>query len=400
MATYERLGKIFYSDSLAYGQIYHERFNAPTTKHFNFLVQQFNRKKIFPAFLCYDEEILLLIEKIYKSYEEFTKIISEVPPIVLEQFSLWCVVDEIKSSNKIEGVHSSRRELSEILQGKARSSRFSSIVAEYYALSRGEKFQFQTCQDLRNFYDDFIQSEVIKTGSNYKLDGKFFRNDSVDIITGTGKTLHRGIYPEEKIISAMEVALQILNDETTPLLVRIAVFHYFFGYIHPFYDGNGRTARFIASYFLAEHFHYLPALRLSVAIKRNQKKYYSLFNDTTAEINCGDITPFVIGFLEIVAETFGDVETILRIKIVQLNKYREKLKPLIPQDELSQKIYEILLQAGSFFGQGVTMEELMRLTGKSRNTIKARLKSAPQNQIIATDDKKKFYKLNFSIFLR
>lgn len=399
MSDYERLGKIFYKDSLAYGQIYHERFNAPTTKHFDFRIKQFEHKKIFSAFLCYHEDLILLIEQIYKSYENFTIAINDVPPIVLEQFSLWCVVDEIKSSNKIEGVYSTRRELSEILQGNSNAPRFSSIVAKYYALSRGEKFQFQTCRDLRNFYDSFIQSEVVKTDSNYKLDGQIFRNDSVDISTGTGKIIHRGVYPEEKIISAMEVALKVLNDETTPLLIRVAVFHYFFGYIHPFYDGNGRTARFIASYFLAEHFHYLPSLRLSVAIKRNQKKYYSLFTDTTAELNCGDLTPFVFGFLEIVAETFKEVGIILKRKLVQLEKYREMLKPLIPQDELSKKIYEILLQSGSFFGQGVSMEELIRLTNKSRNTIKDRLKSAPRNHIIVTGGKKKFYKLNFSIFL-
>ena len=69
---------------------------------------------------------------------------------------------------------------------------------------------------------------------------------------------------------------------------------YFFEYIHPFYDGNGRTARFIASYFLAEHLNYLTALRLSVIIKRQRKKYYDLNRD---------LTPFIYGF-----KTFLQVE--------------------------------------------------------------------------------------------
>ncbi len=35
-------------------------------------------------------------------------------------------------------------------------------------------------------------------------------------------------------------------------LVSIAVFHYLFGYVHPFYDGNGRMARYLSSIFCSE----------------------------------------------------------------------------------------------------------------------------------------------------
>lgn len=74
--------------------------------------------------------------------------------------------------------------------------------------------------------------------------------------------------PEERIISLMQYALELLNDESVPLLVRVSIFHYFFAYIHPFYDGNGRTDRFITSYFLSKHFHPLASLRLSIFIKK------------------------------------------------------------------------------------------------------------------------------------
>ncbi|MBR5913984.1 MAG: Fic family protein [Selenomonadaceae bacterium] len=400
MTTYERLGKIFYKDSLRYGQIYHERFNAQTTRHFDFSIKQFKHKKEFPAFFCYTEDLMLLIEKIYAEYESFLRVLNTVPPIVLTQFNLWCVVDEIKSSNAIEGVNSTRRELSETLEGISKTPKFATIVKQYHALTCGEIFSFKSCADLRIFYDDFIHAEIINANPNNKLDGKIFRKDSVDITSGTQKTLHRGSYPEEKIVSDIEVALNILNDENIPFLVRVSVFHYLFGYIHPFYDGNGRTSRFITSYFLAEQFHYLPALRLSLMIKRNRKKYYELFEDTTAEINCGDLTPFVQGFMEIISETFTETESILKRKLSQLEKYRQILMPLIPQDALSQQIYEILLQSGAFFGQGVSMEDLMKFTGKSRNTIKSRFKSAPNGHIISTGDKKIFYKLNSTIFKR
>ena len=64
----------------------------------------------------------------------------------------------------------------------------------------------------------------------------------------------------------MDAALKILHSQDFPLFVRLGLFRYFFGYIHPFYDGNGQTDRFITSYFLKKNFHLLLGLRLSVIL--------------------------------------------------------------------------------------------------------------------------------------
>lgn len=75
----------------------------------------------------------------------------------------------------------------------------------------------------------------------------------------------------------MSIALNILNDKEIPFLIRVIIFHYFFGYLHPFYDGNGRTARFIFSYYLAKEFDEIIALRLSIIIKRYKKNTMKSF---------------------------------------------------------------------------------------------------------------------------
>ena len=197
----------------------------------------------------------------------------------------------------------------------------------------------------------------------------------------------------------LNITLKILHNPDMPLLARVAIFHYLFEYVHPFYDGNGRTARFIVSYFLASRFHRLVALRLSVLVKKNRKKYYELFRATDSEWNCGDLTPFVIGFTEIVSATFDDILLSLNNKIMQLTKYRQKLYALIEGDELTKTIYEALLQSSVFFGGGISMEGLMRVTGKSRNTVKSRLDNMPAGHVFESGGggSKKLYRLNLSI---
>ena len=184
-----------------------------------------------------------------------------------------------------------------------------------------------------------------------------------------------------------------------PCLVRIAIFHYLFVYIHPFYDGNGRTARFISSYFLSKHFNYLTALKLSCTIKKHQSRYYDLIHNTERECNCGDLTPFILGFCSFFHKTISDICNTLNRENKHIHYCETKILELFPDDKLALNICFSLLYASSFFGQGVTMEYLMQSTGKSRNTIKQKLASLPEDFLtVIKKNRKNFYKLNALIF--
>ena len=397
---YESLEKIYYTRSQEHEKIYIERFNSLAARHFDFPIQEVGRQKAYPAFFCYTEEFARLTDEIYRKHEELLQALRAVPPLVLEQFILGSLVDEVRATSDIEGVHSTRREIKEVVIGSAHSERFSSIVGKYQSLLDDTQMKFQTCDDVRTFYDEFAHKEIAAANPAHALDGKIFRADSVEITSPTGKILHHGAYPEAKIIELLNVALKTLNDTEVPLLVRVAVFHCMFEYVHPFYDGNGRTARFIVSYFLAGRFGKLVALRLSVLIKRNRKKYYELFRQADSERNCGDLTPFVIGFTEIVSATFDDIISTLNAKILQLIKFQQRLSEIIDGDKLTRQIYTALLQSSTFFGGGISMQRLMDLTGKSRNTIKARLAIMPEGHILPLKGlgRLMFFRLNTAIF--
>lgn len=197
----------------------------------------------------------------------------------------------------------------------------------------------------------------------------------------------------------MTQALDVLHSPSMPLLIRLGLFHYFFAYIHPFYDGNGRTDRFITSYYLRTDFHVLLALRLSIFIKKNRAKYYELFTETDSEINRGDLTLFIIGFLEIILGTINDTIALLNRKKAQLKKYKERIEALPIGDTLSKNMYFILLQAALFYGKGISITDLTKLLGKSRGTIQKRLDNVQKEFLIATKvNKTIYYKLNLRLF--
>ena len=132
---YDSLVKVYYAYETRRKQLYKEIYNTPTSVHFRIKIRQFSHGKEYPAFFCYSQDILLSLERIYSCFVEFLRILPQVTPSVQQQFMLSCIVNEVQSTNDIEGIHSTHRELREVLDGEAKKSHFSSIVKMYDLLS-------------------------------------------------------------------------------------------------------------------------------------------------------------------------------------------------------------------------------------------------------------------------
>lgn len=109
----------------------------------------------------------------------------------------------------------------------------------------------------------------------------------------------------------------IYNDDEYPLhpLVKIALAHYQFECIHPFYDGNGRTGRILNILFMCQK-GYLsyPVLYASSYIIRNKNEYYSLFQQCNATGQCEPIIEYMLKSFKVTAEqTLTIVESIKKM---------------------------------------------------------------------------------------
>lgn len=401
---YTSLRKIYYISPDKHDSIYNNRFNSCTTRHFAIDIREIKRQNAYPAFLCYDAEISLLIQRIYQKYIQLEKIIEHCPHVMLEQYAISCLIEEVQSTNEIEGVKSTKKQIKNIIQKLSVPAKYRhliSVVDKYLKILNQDDFPFYTCMDIRKFYDSFALNEVVQEDPGNAPDGEIFRKTSVVVTSRTDRAKHEGLMPEKAIISAMENALTVLHDESIPILVRLSLFHYFFEYIHPFYDGNGRTGRFIVSYYLAQEFDPLVALRLSVVVNKNKNSYYKIFEDTDSEWNRGDVTPFVIRFMSFIATAFDDTINILSRKQEQLARFAKTLdKQFADKDPLTKNIYYLLLQASLFSAVGITMDQMMNVTQKTRTTINNRIKEIPESHYIVDKGEKPYhYRLNMGILL-
>lgn len=310
--------------------------------------------------------------------KKILSISKDLPPIALQQYRKKCLIDEIVLTNKIEGVHSSRKEIGEALavldeqsSAKGKRHRFIGLVNKYNKLTKSESVSLASCEDIRNIYNELVLEEVIAEDPQNAPDGKIFRKDQTTIRSATEKVIHAGLTPERKIIEAMEKALAFLHDDSIPWLFRICIFHYMIEYIHPFYDGNGRLGRFILSYCIAEKCESLSAYRISETVKENIKDYYEAFRVCNDPRNLGDLTPFLLMMLEMLLKAMQELVDGLQRRKILLGRY-EKLVGTFPESENEKMhmLYIFLVRAALFSEDGISTAELQEVCGVSYGTLR------------------------------
>ena len=100
------------------------------------------------------------------------------------------------------------------------------------------------------------------------------------------------------------------DDDMVDPLIKLAMIHYQFESIHPFYDGNGRTGRIInILYLVLKELIDTPILYLSKYIIRNKMEYYDLFKRTRETGNFEDwIIYMLVGIEEMAEEIVKGIE--------------------------------------------------------------------------------------------
>lgn len=396
--NYEPLAKLYYKDKSVYTKIYNERFNNEFSYHLPFEISG-NK-----AFFIIDYQISRKIEEIYYISRQLDDILNQLPPIAFKYYINKNLIDEIMLTNDIEGVYSTRKEISQIIEmpdNSTKKVRLMGLVKKYQKLINGKKIPLSSCNDLRLLFDEIVLNEIEE---DEKPDGEIFRTGSVSVCTATDKEKHRGLYPEKKLIDFLNKSLDFLtNENNVGPLVKIAVFHYLFGYAHPFYNGNGRTSRFISSYLLCNILNQSIALRISYTIKNDKNKYYKAFDICNDPKNKGDITPFIYSFIDIIKNaaksSLENLES-LKQRLEYYSTIHENIYNFFEND-LQSKIVYILIQNALFSRKGVFIEELKHHLECSEATIRKNIKSLIKHGLIITTEREKnkmLYELSLDDF--
>lgn len=108
---YVLLKTVYHKDRAKYQALYEKRFQGEETVHLPITIGK------SPAFYCITGELLDIVYDIAMLNTRIFQIDAELPPIARDQFISSCLINEVAMTNRIEGIHSSRKEIGELLEG-------------------------------------------------------------------------------------------------------------------------------------------------------------------------------------------------------------------------------------------------------------------------------------------
>ncbi|WP_058306245.1 Fic family protein [Gracilibacillus massiliensis] len=387
---YEKLTKIFYKEG---NEFYKNEIDKRKKSYGSYLIplhirgfrkeQKINES--YQLFYVNTHQLMSLNNQVLINSSKISSLISKLPNFVVEPYFHKLIVNEAQSNNEIEGIRSTKKELKEVLDDVVRlekkRKRFKGLMKTYLFIDKIEPFT--AISDFRMLYDDLVSDEIDK---NDEPDGELFRKGYVEINDGT-KTTHIGISTEVKIIESLHALINYLDDEQHLELYRYMVAHYYYEYIHPFYDGNGRTGRLLVCSYLSRYLERYSAITFSYAINKNKSKYYKALEEIPFPLNKGEMTFYLIDMLELLSSGQEGIIEDLEINLSKMERIKESFKSGMWNERKEEaELMEILTHLSVFVHDDANfpVTKLMEISNQSRYKI---------NQIMSNLEDKGYVKV-------
>ncbi|MCD4703566.1 MAG: Fic family protein [Methanosarcinaceae archaeon] len=235
-----------------------------------------------------------------------------------QRYLINSIMEEAIASSQLEGASTTRKEAKKMLRQERRPrDRSERMIVNNYntikklSLMKYEKLTIESILDIHasmteNTLDD--PSQV----------GVFRKSDDIYVIDNmTGEVIHtplKHIHISKVMQDFCDFVNKESDDDFIHPIVKANILHFLIGYIHPFVDGNGRTARAIFYwYLLSKKYGLIEYMSISRMIKDTPAKYSKAYIYT--ELDDNDVTYFINYQLETMDKAFNSLKEYISMKI-------------------------------------------------------------------------------------
>lgn len=240
---------------------------------------------------------------------------------------------ELRRKSRIRSIHSSLAiennqlslfQVEDVINGKmviGEQKDIQEVKNAYEAYEQIDKVNPYSVDDLKKIHG-ILTFLIEKDAGKFRNHGEAVYDGNIQIFMA----------PPHKMVPTLMDNLfnwMIENKDKVNPLILSSVFHYEFVFIHPFHDGNGRTARIWQTAILSnweKAFTYLP---IESMIKKNQEEYYKVIDNCN---KAGESTEFIEFMLKMINDTIDDV--------INSREMKDKLELLLSEND--SKIIECI----------------------------------------------------------
>ena len=279
---------------------------------------------------------------------------------------------ELRRKSRIKSIHSSLAiennqlslfQVEDVINGKpviGEQKDIQEVKNAYEAYEQIDKVNPYSIEDLKKIHG-ILTFLIEKDAGKYRNHGECVRDGDRIIFVAP---------PENMVNPLMNQLFDWMkkSKETVNPLILSCIFHYEFVFIHPFHDGNGRTARLWQTAILShweKAFTYLP---IESMIKKNQEEYYTAIQNCN---NAGNSNEFIEFMLKIISETIDEM----------MNSKEMKDKSHLLLSENESKVLECIKR-----NVIIGAKDIIEQTELSDSTVRRILRKFLQDEKIETTD--------------
>lgn len=272
-------------------------------------------------------------------------------------------IKSIHSSLAIENNQLSLFQVEDVINGKpviGEQKDIQEVKNAYAAYEQIDKVNPYSVEDLKKIHG-ILTFLIEKDAGKFRNHGECVRDGDRIIFVAP---------PQNMVNPLMNQLFDWMKNskETVNPLILSCIFHYEFVFIHPFHDGNGRTARLWQTAILShweKAFTYLP---IESMIKKNQEEYYTAIQNCN---NAGNSNEFIEFMLKIISETIDEM----------MNSKEMKDKSHLLLSENESKVLECIKR-----NVIIGAKDIIEQTELSDSTVRRILRKFLQDEKIETTD--------------
>ena len=256
------------------------------------------------------------------------------------KFMVSSIIEESIASSQIEGANTTRKKAKEMIQkgAKPKSKSEQMIMNNYNTLQHivQHKHEPLTPESLQYIH----QLIAYKTLDLPEEEGAFRTHNDIYVVDFTNsEVVHTPPDAAEIPVLITQLCAFFNTDSHTFIhpLIKACVLHFMIGFIHPFADGNGRTARAVFYWYMLKSGYWLTEyLSISRIIKETKKQYEKAFLYTEADDN--DLSYFITYQLKAMEKAFEALKTYINRKQKEIFQASQFMKIAGVNDRMAQII--------------------------------------------------------------
>jgi Fic family protein len=253
-------------------------------------------------------------------------------PQTKDKYLIRSLIEEAITSSQLEGAATTRETAKEMIRtGRLPHDRDEQMILNNFATMqqitklRNESLTPEMVFDIHKLVTDKTLSDPTAAGRFRRPDEKRFVGDDFSDVV-----FHEPP-PSEELEERLKVMCDFANEKTPSYfihpVIRAIILHFWLAYDHPFWDGNGRTARALFYWSMLHNGYWLfEFISISTILRKAPIKYGRSFLYTETDEN--DLTYFIVAQIKVIQRAITELHAYIDRKSLEMRELESQIRAL------------------------------------------------------------------------